>query len=496
MKAKFPYDDIWRERLEQSEPPVPSHIWENIAKQSQKKRPFFLWPWGLNTWLFLFCILGGIGTGFYFFKSPHPSSNAQPALASSGNQKVNTNVADLSQQTINHAEEKNYSVNNNTEAASTTSNQIAEKGIYQNNLKNAFNDAASTKTITYPQHNSKEPGDTKVKVKPTALDNTFEAVASTSSSETTYKAQVIGEQSRKKVRIKKPKAISSGVNDITENEPVLDHELNLTGLGEIELLSLNQYRPQSTITSKLQPRFEIPCPNADLNPAWNKEYVDFYSSADYVIRQFNDTPNSSYMQMRKQSTRFSSAFSVGARYNKVFENGLSFRVGLNYSQINEKFQFVQGNIIQLQYILNANGDTIGSYEAVFKRYKTSYNHYRTVDIPITVGYEKMFGKCTMNFGAGIVFNAYSWNRGEVLDNNLQPVNINSTDSTNPYQLRTNIGIGGIASASFYYPINEKWKVFAEPYLRYNFSSMSSAELSLKQKYHTAGLKLGLRIDLK
>jgi hypothetical protein len=512
MKAKFPYEDIWRERLEQSEPPVPAHIWDNIAKQSQKKRPFFIWPWNINTWIILLLCLSGISIGgYYLLSGSHQTSVVTRAHQTTFYQQA-TEIKSGNKQTskmhVADAEgEKNNRLDKNIGSADHS--DVAALHAFDQNITS--DPSASTPTIKPSDINSIDPDNKSTSRKQTnKVDSDLIASVDEDNSPVITANQKptrrLTTGSAKKMRIKKPS--STTADNAIDNESEAEaskynpSEIGSTslshfsGISDIALLTFKHQPSSGKLINKTLPHFEIPCPNADLNPAWNKEYIDFYSSADYVIRQFNDTPNSSYMQMRKQSTSFSSAFSVGARYNKVFENGLSFRVGLNYSQINEKFQFVQGNIIQLQYIVNVNGDTIGSFESVFKRYKTSYNRYRTIDVPITMGYEKMFGKCTMNFNAGVVINAYSWNRGEVLDKNLMPVNINSTDSTNPYQLRNNIGVGGIASASLYYPINEKWKVFAEPYIRYNFSSMSSSELSLKQKYHTTGLKLGLRLDLK
>jgi hypothetical protein len=77
---------------------------------------------------------------------------------------------------------------------------------------------------------------------------------------------------------------------------------------------------------------------------------------------------------------------------------------------------------------------------------------------------------------------------------MQPVDISGV-SNNPYQFKTNIGMGGIGAISCYYSISEKFSILAEPYLRYNFSSMSKNEITLKQKYHTSGIKLGIRLNL-
>jgi hypothetical protein len=238
------------------------------------------------------------------------------------------------------------------------------------------------------------------------------------------------------------------------------------------------------------------CPSIEKNAAGNKTYVEIYGGPDYAFKNLSDTGNSVYLQKRKESTKFSSAFSVGMRYTKVFSNGVSIRTGINYSQINEKFIYNEGNIIQVVYIINANGDTIGSYTNTGSRYKTTHNKFRTIDVPLVLGYEMGNGKLHTNINAGVIVNVYSWQKGEALDANMRPVNITTGKSTSPYQFKTNIGVGFIGSVSFYYKLNEKLHLLAEPYFRYNLTPASKEELTFKQKYNTAGLRFGLRLDLK
>ncbi|MEI9955834.1 MAG: hypothetical protein WDM90_05875 [Ferruginibacter sp.] len=57
-------------------------------------------------------------------------------------------------------------------------------------------------------------------------------------------------------------------------------------------------------------------------------------------------------------------------------------------------------------------------------------------------------------------------------------------------------MGFMTSASFYYKLNDKLHILAEPYYRYNLAPMSNETLTLKQKYNTAGLRVGLRLDLQ
>jgi hypothetical protein len=254
---------------------------------------------------------------------------------------------------------------------------------------------------------------------------------------------------------------------------------------------------RKTETLSFNPVIYFPdCPSFEKDASGNKEYLEFYLGPDYAIRSLHDTGNSAYLQKRKESTKFQSAFSAGVRYTKVFNNSMSVRGGVNYSQINEKFTFKQGNLIQVTYIINANGDTIGSYTTTGTRYKTTINRYRSIDIPIVVGYEVGNGKWHANINAGAVVNIYSWQKGDVLDTAGRPVSITTGKNSSPYQFKTNAGVGFIGAVSVYYKLTDKLHLMAEPYFRYNFSPMNKETITLKQKYQTVGLRLGVRFDLK
>ena len=201
------------------------------------------------------------------------------------------------------------------------------------------------------------------------------------------------------------------------------------------------------------------------------------------------------MQKRKESTKFASAYSAGVRFTRVFKNSISVRGGINYSQINEKFTYVQGNLVQVTYIINANGDTTGSYVTTGTRYKTTHNKYRSIDVPLSIGYEVGNGRLHANINAGVVINVYSWQKGEVLDTSYQPVNITTGKGSSPYQFKTNAGLGFIGAVSVYYKVNDKIHILAEPYFRYNLSQINKENLTLKQKYNTIGLRVGVRVDL-
>jgi hypothetical protein len=130
-----------------------------------------------------------------------------------------------------------------------------------------------------------------------------------------------------------------------------------------------------------------------------------------------------------------------------------------------------------------------------------------VDVPLQVGYEMGNGRLHANIGAGAMINIYSWQKGDVLDTALNPVNITTGKSSTPYGFKTNVGVSFLGSATLYYKLTtntgddqtrliDRMHLLAEPYFRYSFKPMSKDNLTLTQKNNTAGLRIGVRIDLK
>ncbi len=484
MKYKLPFDDYINEQLGESEPVVPSYIWENIREERNKKRPVVFWIWFKKYGFVLMSalLLMLVGGYFYFNKNESKSiANKNLSVKTDFNQKNNLGSKELSSENNNESEKKS--------------------GFIQKEKNNPIVNAENNSIINLETNNAEH--STTIDLENRKNNNRLHRKPNQNfkNSEVTNDKELGFNNNHNKHKTTKANKSSRIINgemgdlsqELIDNS---DSEKTLTLNPIVENLSLLTNKKEFTQKIKVikEIKLSIPCPGSKINEAANKQYIDFYASPDYVFRQFSDTPNSAYLKMRKESTTFSSAYSFGIRYTKVFGNGLNIRAGLNYSQINEKFKFVQGNIVNVLYIINVTGDTIGSYQTISTRYKTTYNKYRTLDVPITIGYEMSKGKWFINFNTGIIVNAYSWNKGEVLNKALQPVNINAGDSSTPYQFKTNIGIGGLGAVSFYYTINKKYKLFAEPYFRYNFSTMSKSELTLKQKYHTTGIKFGLRID--
>lgn len=465
MNSNRQFDEHIKEQFSNFSPDVHPRIWEKIMAEKDKRRPAGFWISlfsGRNKLLVLgLFITLSTGGAFLYFNNDLPKNTQQTVT-----ENKDTRPADKS--------------------------GITENDQNANPQLNTHDVAANSKTP--------------------ATDN-----SATSSNQTFLSTGGI------KGSIISPSTQSDEDENSTNNSSKRNRN-HVTGLGSVLVnttaasLDADEYEGQGTLLGRLtynaekytvkrktgkpetvsfSPIVFLPdCPTFEKDAAGNKKYFEFYAGPDYAFRSLQDTGNSAYLQKRKESTTFKSGFSAGLRYTRVFNNSMSIRGGVNYSQINEKFTYNQGNIVQVTYIINSNGDTVGSFTTTGTRYKTTINKYRSIDIPVVVGYELGNGRLHANINAGAVINIYSWQNGDVLDTAGKPVSITTGKSSTPYQFKTNAGVGFIGAVSVYYKLNDRLHIMAEPYFRYNFSPMNKESITLKQKYQTAGLRLGIRLDLK
>ena len=464
MNNNRKFDDYIKEQFSNYSPDVHPRIWEKIIAKKDNKRPTGYWVsmFGNRAKLLLvglFITLSG-GAWFYYMANNYQINKPESEKTANTNKR---NKTDNTNSTLNNATNNISNIDTGLNIISNA--EDINPADYNKNLLTA---AGLKAGISAPAQQTDN------------LDNNLN-----------------GKKANKKYYTGLGNIlVNTTASDIDEDEFVRTGTL----LGRLTYNAEKYVVKRTTVNPgplKFKPVVYLPgCPAIEKDAAGNKKYFDFYAGPDYAFRNLQDTGNSAYLQKRKESTQFKSGFSAGIRYTKVFNNSMSVRAGLNYSQINEKFTFNQGNVIQITYIINNNGDTTGSFTTVGTRSKTTVNRYRSVDIPLSIGYEVGNGKLHANINAGAVVNLYSWQNGDVIDPAGNPVSITTGKSSSPYQFKTNAGVGFIGAVSIYYKLNERLHLMAEPYFRYNLSPMSKDEETLKQKYQTAGLRLGIRVDLK
>ena len=429
------FDAHVKEQMANIRPDVPAHIWDNIIAKKERKKPVVFWINNFSKIIILLLVSGTVGGIVYF------TTDKQ------NNLPLQTNGYDF--------------------------NKINTNAVQNNIIALVTNPTSSQSPLAIPFVKEE--------------NNIILSERTTSKKQNVFKSYFLNNgntsPSFNEVENKNVDNLITIPNEYAFKRQILNASLLKSDLFNPDLL--NRKLPKNPF---------IPCPEVEKNAAGSKRYIEIYGGPDYVFRSYADTANSVYMQQRKASTRYLLSYSAGIRYTRVFGSGMSFRTGLNYSQINERFTSEKGRVIQNVYIVNSNGDTTGTYAQTGTLYNSSTNKFKSIDIPISVGYEIGNGRIHSNINMGAMVNITSSQKGYVLDKNGTAVDITSGKSSSVYQYKTKAGVSFLGAASVYYKLNDRLHLMAEPYIRFSLSPATKAELSLKQKFHTTGIRLGARID--
>lgn len=230
--------------------------------------------------------------------------------------------------------------------------------------------------------------------------------------------------------------------------------------------------------------------------AWS---LDVLASPDWSFRTL--TPRKSdyadHVESRLATESPDFNYSAGVRVSYVHPSGFLGRIGLNYSQINEKFESrtESEEIITIRNILGPQGDVIGTDTLIETSIHRSFtnNRFESIDIPVIFGYEKTFRKLSVSATAGLLFNVSFQSKGDFLSPmDGEPVSFDDSTPGSFPAFRKNLGIGLYAGASLAYPINANLQFIVEPHLKTYPKTITRDQYQVNQKYLLTGLSVGVR----
>lgn len=229
-------------------------------------------------------------------------------------------------------------------------------------------------------------------------------------------------------------------------------------------------------------------------------FFEMLASPDFAFRKIQSRGSNyePYAQSRINTEQSRYNYSVGARLSAVMGNGIAIRSGVNYSTINERFEYIKENevrvVITKKYGPNGEVTDTDTTTENYSRRLLTKNSYRTLDIPIIVGYEKQFKKMTLSANGGIYVNAHFKPKGEFLSPiDSLPVSFSAYESEqNAPVFRDKLGIGWYGSMGVSYKISPRLQVLVEPHVKMYPRSITRDEFMTDQKYLTAGVFVGIR----
>lgn len=228
-------------------------------------------------------------------------------------------------------------------------------------------------------------------------------------------------------------------------------------------------------------------------------YVDALLSPDLAFRRLQprDPEFEEYANSRKETESNMYAFSGALRLSMVSDRGLAARTGLNYSQINERFTYVNGSEEIIETINNYDQEgNIISTDTIVKigtRRKITQNQYRMLDIPFLLGYEQNFNKLSISINGGAYLNLLFRQKGDFLSpQDLQPVRFDSGDPDAYPAFKQQVGLGWYGSVGFAYQAGPNLQLIVEPHFKIFPKSVTREQYGVQQRYMTTGLFIGVR----
>lgn len=470
-------DNHFKEKLSNYSSSVPDDMWDRIAPKTSKK-PKGIW-WN-NKLLLLTVLLVTIGL-FISISKLSKNNVTTDNVNTIINQKNNINISSEIDKTTAAIISEN----------SSSKNQFKENK--NNTTNNHSNIIHSKKAITSPLN-------VYTKKNEAITKKTSHNKNTTSKEKTSTKNVSINDMYN-----------SNFINTNNNSSVVLNEDEHTTNYAfeKANPLLYSSFKSISLVDKKLLKtsyHFKEDCPSVNKNKRTDF-YFEPYFAPEYTFKNIvgRDTVNAAYLKLKDSAEKMIGGFTAGFKFSKTIGSHLLLKAGAQYTQLNERLNIRIENdrktitVITIKTVTDAFGnittvsDTSSYIQLGYKTINT-YNHYKNIEIPVSLSYEIDKEKYKLAINAGVLLNVASWYKGTVITPTYQLVNVSSKENKEIYQQK--IGISLIAGISYIKPLSNRLDFFAEPYFKWNLSKNQPYNAyGFKQRFSAVGIALGLRYNL-
>jgi len=457
------FDEFFRKKLEDYSSQVPENMWQRIKQKKDKDRKVIIL-------LVLLLLMVGIATSYFIF-----GVNKNP---------VTENIAS-SKKHANNKNDNRLNQNNKNETINIQNDTTTLKEENKNSLSNkeiTIRNTQDLNKVNYPTHKNNK----------SELNN-LPAKKNSENNNDSPKNNLNAIKSYQQNLSKNP-GDSSGNNFLNEITISSNEEIVKKDDQKRSLLQ------KDSSLKKEQNGTDKPPKNNESSITKNL-FLEVYLSPDIPLSKTSST-NAAYLQHKDSTSKMQLSYTVGLKLSALFGNHISGKIGFQYSQINEKFNYTNKNATRIVPVViqRSLADAYGTIRTVDDtsnliqsgtQYKLTYNHYKSIDIPVLIGYEIGGDRFKAAFSTGIILNIKTSYSGDILDTSLSPVDINSNDV-----YKSNTGMSLYFGLSLATKLNNNFQLFTEPYIRYRLSNMAGTYQPFTQKINVGGLSFGLKYNFK
>lgn len=232
-------------------------------------------------------------------------------------------------------------------------------------------------------------------------------------------------------------------------------------------------------------------------------YFDLYWSHEYGVSNFTAANQEleAYQILRESTESSTYSYSVGGRMTMMLPNGLGLKTGLNFSQYNERFNYLdpKSNDIQTVIIIDTiDGMVVRDTNRIVipgSREISITNRYTSLDIPLLLSYEwDVRERMYMTVNGGIYLNLLFRESGKVITPGGEVIDLSASGGDNKSFYKDNVGLSLFGSVGLHYRWIKNIDLILEPNFRLLLKSATTTEYPLKHKWFTGGLITGVRYN--
>lgn len=294
---------------------------------------------------------------------------------------------------------------------------------------------------------------------------------------------------------------SNEIQNSEANKVINTRPLRTIGVSAYSTLNSTQNITDIALSKSMMDDFRQDCPSFVTDRTG--VYLDFYISHELPFSNLKakTVELEPYEKLRSNSEGPTYSFSAGARLTLMLPNGLGLKTGLNYSQVNEKFTYVDkdSDIVKevVTTIIVDGVATIDTNTIIIPgtRDIVSTNKYRSFDIPLLLSYEWDVRERTyMTVNGGAYLNLLFKESGKMLSPSGEVIDLADSSGDKLAIFKNNIGLSLFGSVGLHYRMNSNIDFILEPNIRVLVKSATVDAYSLEHKWMTVGLITGMRYN--
>ncbi len=236
-----------------------------------------------------------------------------------------------------------------------------------------------------------------------------------------------------------------------------------------------------------------------------KPYFGIYGGASYPLKTLESRTDEfeALAARRRETETVLEAVQIGGFVGMKHPSGIFGEAGAEFQRINERFDWSStrrdtfGQIAISTIIINAPGDTTFFKDTIdlvreTKTIKKTFNNYRTLSLPIAVGFEfNRGGRFLPYLKLGAAINLTFKQKAEIADATGRSQLFISENAGTDHPFRTKIGISPFVNVGARFHLKNGLSAFGEVRYLHHSTEITSENYPVRQKYGLPGANLGL-----